>query len=291
MLAALVGLLIGLGAAFGIDYLDDSIRTQNDIAQSGGSLPVLAAVPIDPPIDNLPVSISQPDDPAIETYRTLRTNVQFMGLDRSLKVIEVTSGGPGEGKTTTATNLAVVLAKAGNRVVLVDADLRRPRIHEVFALPNTRGLTDILLGDPAEGIAKQVLDNLSVITSGAIPPNPSEMLSGQRMDAMLHDLQRRFDYVILDTAPVLPVTDAVAMSQLVDGVLLVIQAGRTSRPNLTQTLASLRQVAAPLLGYVLNRARMSRSGRYGYGYGYTAAGAKASKQATPAPAQTQSAQV
>jgi len=269
-LAIVVGLLLGLGAAFFVDYLDDSIRSPDDIAKLGTGLPLLAVVPTDPPPDYRPVALSRPDDRAVEAYRALRTNVAFLGFERNMQVIEITSAVPGEGKTTTASNLAVVLAQTGVKVVLIDADLRRPMVQRVFGLSRSRGLTDNLVGEPLDLTLSRLDDHLSVIGSGAVPPNPSEMLSGQRMKAFLDDLRTQFDYIIIDSAPTLPVSDAVALSRHVDGVLVVAQAGRTSAGNIRQMLANLEQVSAPVIGVVLNRARQNRRGdtAYGYGYGY-----------------------
>ncbi len=282
MLAFMVGLLLGIGAAFLVDFLDDSIRTPEDLADVAGKRPVLAVVPVDPPPDNRPISISRPDDLAVEAYRTLRTNVQFLGFEGTMRSIQITSSVPGEGKTTTATNLAVVLAQAGNRVVLVDADLRRPRVHEVFGLDGSNGLTTALVGDAAPLKIHRIAEYLSVIVSGAAPPNPSEMLSGKRMAQIMEALNRQFDFVIIDSAPVLPVSDAVALSRQVDGVLVVAQSGRTSLPQLRQTLASLEQVSAPVLGMVLNKAS-SGNGGYGHGYGYGYRYTRPSTEGTKAP--------
>jgi polysaccharide biosynthesis transport protein len=270
MLAFVVGLLLGLGAAFLVDYLDDSVRTPDDIAKLGSNLPVIAVVPIDQPPDTRPISISKPDDFAVEAYRTLRTNVQFLGLERDVRVLQITSALPGEGKTTTATNLAVVIAQTGHSVVLVDADLRKPRVHRVFAIDGSFGLTDNLVGEGIDMTVQTINEHLSVIVSGRVPPNPSEMLSGRRMDAFIDELKKRFDYVIVDSAPTLAVSDAVALSRHVDGVLIVVQAGRASLPQVRQTIAALEQVGAPLLGVVLNKANPKRNGNDTYGdmYGY-----------------------
>jgi non-specific protein-tyrosine kinase len=271
MLALVVGLLLGIGMAFFVDYLDDSVRSPQDLANLAAPLPVLAVVPVDPPPDNRPIALSRPDDFAVESYRTLRTNVTFLGFERDLRSLQITSAMPGEGKTTTAANLAVVLAQAGSRVILVDADLRRPRIHEVFAIDGSVGLTNVLLGEPIILCSRPIDDTLTVLPSGPVPPNPSEMLSGRAMAALVNDLKTQFDYVIIDSAPVLPVSDAVAVSRQVDGVLVVTQSNRTSVPQVRQTLANLEQVSAPLLGMVLNKAsgRQANYGyQYGYGYGY-----------------------
>lgn len=268
-LAGVLGLLLGLGAAFLVDYVDDSVRTHDDL-EGLTDVPVLAVVPVEPPPDNRPIAMSEPHEFAVEIYRGLRTNIQFLALDRPLRVLQVTSSLPGEGKTTTATNLAVVLAQAGHRVVLVDADLRKPRIHEVFLVPPTPGFTELLLGEPLEMAITHVDGAPDVLTAGTIPPNPSEMLSNERVAGHLRELASRYDYVVVDTPPVLPVADAVALSHAVDGVLVVAQANRVSRRQVTESLSKLERVGAPVFGLVLNRATGSSSegGTYGYGYGY-----------------------
>jgi succinoglycan biosynthesis transport protein ExoP len=265
VLAGVIGLLFGLAAAFLVEYLDDSLRSTEDVEALTG-LPVLAVVPVEPPPDNRPIALSEPNEFAVEVYRGLRTSVQFLGLDRPLRIIQVTSSLPGEGKTTTATNLAVVIAQGGNSVVLVDADLRRPRIHEVFDIPLRPGLTETLIAAEPVDMAISQHGMLNVVAAGTMAPNQGEMLSSGRFNSLIKDLASRFDYVIIDSAPVLPVADSLALSRVVDGVLVVAQANRTSQRNLTEGLSRLEQVGAPLIGVVLNRA-VERS-RQGYGYGY-----------------------
>jgi polysaccharide biosynthesis transport protein len=271
-LAAVVGLLIGLGAAFLFDYLDDKVRREEDLERLVDR-PVLAVVPVDPPPDNRPVAISEPGHDAVEQYRGLRTNLQFLRVDRSISIVQVTSSIAGEGKTTTATNLAVVLAQAGLRVALVDADLRRPRIHEVFVLPQTPGFTDLVLGEDAKAVANHIDigggNRLSVFTSGAVPSSPSELLSSRRTKQLLIEMGGRYDYVIVDSAPILPVSDSVALSGTVDGVIVVAQAGKVTDANVVETVERLDRVSAPILGLVLNRASRSSNGTYAYG-GYAA---------------------
>jgi polysaccharide biosynthesis transport protein len=265
-LAAVVGLLLGLGAAFMIDRLDDSVRSADDLANLGTDVPVLATVPNVATRDNRPLSISAPDAPPVEAYRNLRTNVQFLGIERKVRSIQVTSTRPGEGKTTTAANLAVVLSQAGSNVVLVDADLRKPNLHRLFAIDGSNGLTNNLAGDPMELTIQRINDQLWVIVGGPVPPNPSELLSGRRMDAFAEELARRFDYVVFDSAPLLAVSDAAALSRHVDGVLLAVQAKQVSLPQLRESLASLERVGATLLGIVLTRAKVDTwvSGEYDY---------------------------
>jgi polysaccharide biosynthesis transport protein len=267
MLASVVGLLLGLGAAFLVDHLDDSIRSGDDLARLGADVPVLAMVPNVSGRDNRPLAISDPDNPAVEAYRNLRTNVQFLGIERTMRSIQVTSTRPGEGKTTTAANLAIVLSQTGANVVLVDADLRKPDLHRMFAIDGSNGLTNNLAGDPMELTIQRITDQLWVIVGGPVPPNPSELLSGRRMDAFAEELARRFDYVVIDSAPLLAVSDAAALSRHVDGVLLVAQAKRVSLPQLREGLATLDRVGAPLLGIVLNRAKVDTkvTGEYEYG--------------------------
>ena len=270
--AMLFGLLLGLGAAFLVDFLDDSIDDPRELEKAAGGSPVLSIVPTDPPPDNRPIAISRPGDTAVEAYRTLRTNVQFLGLDQPLRVLQITSSLPGEGKTTTAANLAVVLSQAGKRVVLVDADLRRPRMHEVFGIPGNRGLTDVLVGEPVELVLLSVPvegGQLDVLPAGRVPPNPSEMLGGRRMKALLDLLATSFDVVIVDSAPVLPVTDAVVLTNSVDAVLVVVQAGRSTAKMVNETMLALHRVSAPVVGVVMNRvAPRKMKGGHGYGYGY-----------------------
>ena len=267
-LAGVIGLLLGLGAAFLIDHLDDSIRTAEDV-ESLTATPVLAVVPVEPPPDNRPIALSEPHEFAVEIFRGLRTNVQFLGLDRPLRTIQVTSSLPTEGKTTTVSNLAVVLAQAGHEVLVVDADLRKPMLHEVFSTPAAPGFTELLLGGSREAAVHHVEQGLDVIPAGIVPPNPSEMLSSSRVGVLIEDLSKSYDYVLIDSAPILPVADAVALSRAVQGVLLVAQANRTSKGDVAEGLARLERVGARLIGVVLNRAQAGgREVGYGYGYGY-----------------------
>jgi len=269
-LAIIVGLLLGLGAAFLADYLDVSVNSAEDLERASGGLPVLGAVPQDNPPDNRPIAISQPKDLAVEAYRGLRTSVQFITMDRAIKVVQVTSALPGEGKTTTAANLAVLLVQAGKRVVLVDADLRKPRIHEVFVVDGGKGLTTALLGSEPEVVMQKVEvgdDRLTLITSGPIPTNPSELVGSNRMRSLLSALRDEFDIIIVDAPPVLPVTDAVVLAGLTDIVIVVAKAHQTTDAQVRETVSTLARAGATLGGTVLNKVDLKKS-RYGYGYGY-----------------------
>ena len=187
-----------------------------------------------------------------------------------MRVIQITSPISGEGKTTTASNLAVVFANAGHRVILVDADLRRPRVHEVFAVPTDRGLTTALLGEPYQMLTHTPIDNLDVLAAGPLPPNPGELVGGRQMRQLLETLAADYEFVVVDSAPVLPVSDSVGLAGLCDGVLVVAQARRTTVTHLTDSAALLQRAQTPVLGVVLNRLGSKRraGGRYGYGYGY-----------------------
>lgn len=278
-LAVVLGLLLGLAAAVVVDRLDDSIRSREELEAATGR-PVLASVPVDAPPDARPIALSRPADYAVEVYRTLRANVQFLGLDEPLRVLQVTSSLAEEGKTTTVSNLAVVMAQAGREVLLVDADLRRPRLHEVFDIPAAPGLTDLLLGEPLELVTHRPIDGLTVVTAGTVPPNPSELLASERTRETMDRLAQQFDVVLVDSAPILPVSDSLALSAAVDGVLVVVQLQRATRRDVLESLARLDRVQAPVLGIVLNQAVAAglASGSYGYGYGYGPAGPASSSR-------------
>ena len=272
-LALLVGLLAGGGIAFLREHLDDTIKTKEDVDAALGSVPVLAMVPSVPGWRNRssPVLVSRtdPSSPAAESYRSLRTSIQFLGFDRPLRLLQVTSPSSSEGKTTTLANLAVALAGAGNEVVVVCCDLRRPRLHQFFGLDNSVGLTSALLGEVELGAALQSVpgvERLKLLASGRLPPNPSEILSSRRAADLLTSLQAHGDVVLLDCPPVLPVTDAAVLSGVAEGTLLVGTAGVTRKRELTRAVEMLRQVDAPLVGMALNGVAEHADYRYGYGY-------------------------
>lgn len=270
-----VGVVLGIGLAFLLEYLDDSIKGKEDLEKAAGGMPTLGLIPT---VQNwkerrepLVVTRVEPKAPAAEAYRTLRTSIQFMGLDRPLRSIQVTSPAAAEGKTTTLANLAVVLATAGERVAVIDCDLRRPRIHEFFKLPNDVGFTSVLLGDLPLSAALQTVDgqeNLVVLASGPVPPNPAELLAGHRTKEVLTALQAVADIVLIDCPPVLPVTDAAVLAGWVDGTLLVATTAITTRKAVQRAGEMLRQVEAPLVGTVLNRVTADSGYGYGYAYGY-----------------------
>lgn len=265
--AAMLGLLIGLGVAFLLEYLDTSIRDEDDLSSVSG-LPTLASIPEAASSGRL-IARDNPHSRSAEAYRSLRTAVQFLTLDRTITVIQVTSPHPGEGKSTTAANLAFVFARGGRKVVLVDCDLRKPQIHSVFGTSSERGFCSVMLKQVSLQSALQEVDdepNLSVLAAGPTPPNPSELLSSARAADIFESLSGAFDLVIVDSPPVLPVADAAVLAGLADGVILVTASGTTERRTLVKTIDRLEQVDAELLGTVLNRHDAPDSVDYAYTY-------------------------
>jgi capsular exopolysaccharide synthesis family protein len=212
------------------------------------------------------ITISEPRSPISEAYRTLRTNLDFASLDQALKTLVVTSAGVGEGKSTTLANLAVVSAQAGRKVVLVDADLRRPTLHQIFGLENGAGLTTGMMDEStlaSPPLQETGVEGLSVLTSGPLPPNPADLVGSRRMEEVIAALAEQFDQVFFDTPPVVAVTDAAVLATKVDGVLLVISAGKTRREYARTAVQRLEQINARLVGTVLTNVQMG-TGFQGY---------------------------
>ena len=208
------------------------------------------------------VTVDEPRSPISEAFRTLRTNLDFAGLDRALKTLVVTSAGMGEGKSTTLANLAIVSAQAGRRVILVDADLRRPMLHQVFGLDNSAGLTTMMMGAAAldsPPLRDTGVEGLSVLTSGPLPPNPAEVMGSRRMEEIIAALAGRADQVLFDTPPVIAVTDAAVLATKVDGVVLVISAGHTRRDSARTAVQRLQQINARIVGAVLTNVQVDAS--------------------------------
>lgn len=214
------------------------------------------------------IALTNPKSSISEIYRIIRTNIMFSSLDRPLKSFLVTSSGPGEGKSVTAANLAVVFAQSGKRVLLVDADLRKPSQHHIFDLNNDRGVTSVLLGDAGLEEALHVVPEtrLSVLTTGPIPPNPAELLGSEKMKLFLEELQKRADLVIVDTPPLMAVTDAALMASRVDGVVLVLSSGKVKIELARKAKELLLNVKARILGTVLNMVDGSNPDYYYYYY-------------------------
>lgn len=270
LLALVVGAMLGLGGAWLREYLDDTIKTPDDIQKLTG-LPTLGGVVKleGDSSDQRLVMRDAPKSPSAEAYRVLRTNLQFSSVDKPLSTILITSSGPGEGKSTTASNLAIAIAQSGKRVILVDADLRRPSQHRMWRLPNNVGLSTALLdkvGNPSVYLQQSDVPNVRVMTTGSIPPNPAELLNSARMHELIEILKSKADVLVFDTPPVLAVADAPILAGQVDGTVLVIDTGETRREMLTQTLQRLKSVGVLPLGAVLNKLTERKSGYYYYSY-------------------------
>ncbi|MFC4100422.1 CpsD/CapB family tyrosine-protein kinase [Paenibacillus xanthanilyticus] len=216
------------------------------------------------------ISLLNPKSPVTEAYRSIRTNIDFSSLDNNVQVIMSTSATPGEGKSTTISNLAVVYAQSDKKVVLIDADLRKPTMHHTFKLSNRFGLSSLLTRqvDLASAVQETAVPNLSVITSGPIPPNPSEMVASGRMSALIEELRGQFDIILIDTPPMLAVTDAQIIATKCDGVVIVLDSGRVKKDMALKVQDQLNQVNAKILGVVLNNVKKKNGSGYYY-YEYT----------------------
>ena len=272
VLAAMAGVLLGMALAFVADFADDSIRDEEDLDRSKLGVPVLGSVPAvrgwrKEGSAHL-VSLVDPASSAAEGYRGLRTALQFLAVERPIRVIQVTSPQVSEGKSTATANLAVALARAGQRVIVVCCDLRRPRVHDFFDLPRGLGLTSVLVGDVPLDRALQRFEvegddlDLEILASGPLPPNPSELLASERFTQILDAVKARADIVVIDSPPLLPVFDAAVLTASVDATIVVARPGRTTRKSLGKALAVLRRVNAPLVGILLNGVR--QEGSYDY---------------------------
>jgi polysaccharide biosynthesis transport protein len=258
-IAASLAFLLSLGAAFLWERLDDRMKTPEDVeaATALATIGLVAQMPGDrrrEPFYRL-ATLLYPRSPAAEAFRTIRTNIEFAGLDSGLRTIVVTSSLPGEGKTVVASNLAVAFAQAGRRTILIDADLRRPNVHTIFGLSNEQGLTDLVRTDSIqiEDVAQATeAPNLTVITAGTIPANPAELLGSRRMKAIIERLKESAEVMIFDTPPVTAVTDAALMAGKADATIMVVQSHRASRRVVAQGLEALTKVNARVVGAVLN---------------------------------------
>lgn len=282
-----IGLALAALAAVAVtivrEFFDNRVRRPEDIEQAFDCA-VIATIPASKDETNLPlISVQLPQSAQAEAYRELRTNLQFMGLTGDSSSVLFTSSLPGEGKTSSAINLAHVVAQAGNRVLLIDADLRRPTIARYLGLEGGAGLTSVLSGRADLEDVTQPLETegLEVLASGPIPPNPSELLGSKSMQNLLTEAAATYDFVVIDTAPMLAVTDAVALSRYVGGTVVVAESERVRRPQLSQALEKLDVVEARLLGVVLNRVRRGSRGFYSYDYSHTSDSALPSSRPMP----------
>ena len=251
------------GVVLVLEYLDDTVKSSEDVEQVAG-LPTLGIVARFVAGD---IRQSANTGPTAEAYRQVRTNVHFARLAQEVRTILVTSANPAEGKSTTAANLAMVMAQAGEKVILVDTDMRRPSLHTLFGQPNSFGLTGLLLGEElvlSQGLINPGVRNLRLLPSGPLPPNPSELLSAKRMDNLIKALREAADYVIFDSPPILAVTDASILASVTDATIVVMEMGK-DRPDVLQSVkTALEQAQARVLGVVINKAKRSQRDYYYY---------------------------
>jgi capsular exopolysaccharide synthesis family protein len=277
LLAAVVGLFLGVGLAFFFEYLDNTVKTPEDVEQlirlpSFGMIPEMSTER-KRRMDNensYPVELitfGHPKSMLSEAYRNIRTSVLLSFSEKPPKRIVITSPNPSEGKTTTAINTAIALAQTGAQVLIIDADLRHPRVHKIFPEANGAGLSNFLSGNAAleSTIKKTEIPNLYYLPAGPIPPNPSELIGANLFKSMMESLAEKFDHIIVDSPPALGFSDAIILSASMDGVILVVAGGKTPREILQRAKEVLNQVNAKILGVVINRVDMHRSG-YGYYY-------------------------
>ena len=286
MIAFVLALVAGIGLAFLLDYLDDTVKSLDDIDRYI-HLPALALIPsvrsekrlrgAEAPKPSETTALAMVTDgrsPIAESYRHLRTSLLLSSAGTPPKTILVTSSQPSEGKTTTAINTAFMLAQTGADVLIIDCDLRRPRLHAHFNLPNTQGLTTCLAGESdVEGLLKTYdkLPKLKLLTSGPIPPNPAELLGSEEMRRLLSSLSEKFTHIIVDSPPAISFTDASILSTFVDGVILVVHGGRSSRAVVRRAKQQLLDVGAHIFGVVLNNVKLESHDSYyyaGYYSGY-----------------------
>ncbi|GIH20997.1 polysaccharide biosynthesis tyrosine autokinase [Rugosimonospora africana] len=264
--AGLLGLLVGLATAILREQLDNTVRS-GIVLQRVASAAVLGQIPYDGESRTTPLIVGTAGQSLrAEALRKLRTNLRFVNIQEPSQVIAVTSATQGEGKTTTCCNLAITLAETGSRVLLVDADLRRPKVAHYFGLPSEVGLTDVLIGEVTVQDAVQPWGDkqLYVMASGSVPPNPSELLGSPRMAELLKSLREWADIVIIDTPPLLSVTDGAVVAVQTDGTVLVTRSGKTTQTQVTAAMRALQTVAARVLGCVLNMTKASKSDAYYY---------------------------
>ena len=270
VLGLIAGLVVAAGLVLLMEYLDDTVKSEQDVERVEGLTTLGMVAHFGRRRSRQPVSGYGSRSPAAEAYRAIRASVQFVTMDRPGQVLLVTSPNAGDGKSTTAANLAVTMASAGKRVVLVDGDLRKPSLHQIFNLENRVGLTSALLsGNGARSyIQPSGFDSLSVLASGPLPPNPSELLSSPRMRDLVEVLRQEADAVVMDSPPALVVTDATLLAALADGTILVVEAGRTRSAALHQAVDGLSRATDRVLGVVLNK--MGRRGAPAYHHYYHA---------------------
>ncbi|MGE2689168.1 polysaccharide biosynthesis tyrosine autokinase [Mycolicibacterium pulveris] len=263
-----LGILLGIGLAVLRDRLDNTVKDRESLEEIAG-VGVVGSVPLDKERrKEAAISFDSANSAIAEAFRKLRTNLQFLAVDNPPRVIVVTSSMPNEGKSTTAINIALALAEAENNVVLVEGDLRRPRLNSYLDLVGSVGFSTVLAGRASvdEVLQKTRFPHLTVLTSGAVPPNPSELLASLAAKKVLDELRQGFDYVVIDSSPLLAVTDAAILATAADGVLLIARYGQTKREQLAHAVKNLQDVGATLLGAVITMTPTRGAASYSYSY-------------------------
>ncbi len=266
-LGFLVGLVLGVAAAILRSKLDTRIHGAHDVEHLTDAA-VLGGISYDPDAKKRPLIVHvDPRNPRSESFRSLRTNLQFVNLDSNARAFVITSSLPGEGKTTTTANLAIAIAETGARVAVIDGDLRLPRLADAMGLEGAVGLTDVLIGraDLADVLQPWGTNALHVLPAGRVPPNPSELLGSKAMVTLISALSQSFDYVLIDAPPLLPVTDAAILSKLTGGAIVIAAAGRTGKSELQAALRTLEHIGSRVLGVVLTMLPTKGPDAYGYG--------------------------
>ncbi|MGO4255615.1 polysaccharide biosynthesis tyrosine autokinase [Marmoricola sp. RAF53] len=270
LIAAIIGLVLGIGMALVRDLLDQTVSSTEDVEKTLDT-PVLATIQYESDVPKHPLLTEAASHSSrVEAFRLLRTNLQFLDIDTRPRSLVITSAIPSEGKTSTATNLAIALAQTGLRVLLVDGDLRRPKVASLLGLERSVGLTTVLVGrsELQDSIQKHTDSGIFFLASGPIPPNPTEVLQSRAAQELFDRVSQMFDMVIIDGPPLLPVSDAAIMARDVDGAILVVRHGKTTKDQLRQAALRLAQVDANLLGVTVNMTPKRGGKSYGYGYGY-----------------------
>lgn len=273
----IIGLFVGVALAFARDQIDDSIRSKVDLERASRDLATLALIPDDDisrdPHSKVLVTAAAPMSAGAESYRGLRTAIQYAHIERPIQIIQITSANASEGKSTTLSNLAVAFAQSGKRVIMVGADLRKPRLHQTMQVDGSVGLTSVVLGYNTLGEAIQtspVHPNIHVLASGPLPPNPSELLNHERTAKILRTLSSEYDTVFVDCPPILPVTDSLVLSRNVDAMIFLARSGVTTRRAARRSIEMLQQIEAPLLGTILTGVASEETyGSFYEYYGYT----------------------
>lgn len=295
ILAVILGLVLSIGTAFFLERIDNTIKIPEDIKQH---LNVSYLGPI-PDFSDLPdatdnrkkgdanykgslITLSNPKSTASEAYRGIRTNILFSSADIAPQVLLISSSAPSEGKTITAANLAVVMAQMGNKVLLIDCDMRKPKLNKVFETSRDKGLSNILVGgcEIAEAIIPTKIPNLDIISSGPMPPNPSEIIGSQKMAAVINELRQQYERIIIDSPPLTAVTDTLILTKYVDGAIIVIRCGETHVEIIKNGINQLQSVKAHIFGSILNCVKMGRDSRFYYQYNYYYYGEDGEKKKT-----------